>query len=71
MLFFFKPVMVGKLLQYFFFFSGCAAPRSFLDLSSLTRDEPRPPVVEMWSSNHWMAKEFHSHLFIYLFIFNF
>ena len=25
--------------------------------------EPVPPVVEMWSSNHWTAREFPTNIF--------
>ena len=26
-------------------------------LSSLTRDQPMPPAVEVWSADHWTTRE--------------
>ena len=32
-------------------------PHGLWDLSSLTRVDPRPSAVEVWSPNHWTARE--------------
>ena len=44
---------VYKFSFSYFFVKTC----SMQDLSSLTRDGTHPPAVEVWSLNHWTARE--------------
>ena len=41
-----------------FFFGGGATPCGLWDLSSLDREQTLAPTVEVWSLNHWTAREF-------------
>ena len=55
------PCVVNKILKILFFiiiiFFILAAPRSFWDLSSLTRDWTRATAVKAPSHNHWTTRE--------------
>ena len=39
----------------FFFWLPCVTDMQ--DLSSLTRDQPRPPVLGVWNLSHWTTRE--------------